>query len=563
MKHLMPLLCVTSLVLAAEGATRVWDNDGADCRWSNPVNWSDDAAPVLNDTVQINAACSAGSPVVVDGAATNNTVYLGQNAGSEGHLSLTAGGSMFCDDELYIGYNGKGSLFQTGGSTIVSRRIQLGYGLGAEGNYVIDGGMYRPDAWQSHIGVSGTGIVSIINGEMWPTGEGGRHVFIGDNATGYGRVEIAKLGAFTITNVTSDLYVGYRGRGEIFVNGGTLDTRRSIFIGQTNFFDSASKLVVNDGKLQADQAVQVGVYGRGELFVSTTNMSAGHIYTAQHPGSHGRAEFTNSFVQLFSSGCVVVGERGHGELLMRGTVINGNANAGKIAVRQNESASGVLRGSGTLSTFSGGLVNNGLIVADGFGATASLVVSGDSGHNPVFAATIENTSTNGVYARNGGKLVTYPIRLAQAADPRDYTWGDAADDPEIDMVNSVRVTVPGNSNGSAFMHVSLQAPDRDDVPAMPKNAPVVGLWEIGFSGISSLASADVEARYDHVASGRNAPQMYQYDPVNEAWTKLVVEELQGHRAKVSGLPVFASPAGRSLGLIAALRQEAASLVIIK
>lgn len=197
-----------------------------------------------------------------------------------------------------------------------------------------------------------------------------------------------------------------------------------------------------------------------------------------------------------------------------------------LVVRCSSAASGTFQGScstyggtnGSSSLSIGGvLVNNGRVVADGYGRTWPLdlrTITGvyeDDGYG-VYWVQVTNTIINGTdecngwYAANTGKLLLPPIQVSGTT--ATYNWGEHPYRPSrisINLVNSMQLTPTAGLTGGN-MSIQLLAPDSPDDPVQALT--VVGyhpiaVWSLsGGTGGSPAAlpfsAANIGVRYDHL-----------------------------------------------------------------
>jgi MYXO-CTERM domain-containing protein len=145
------------------------------------------------------------------------------------------------------------------------------------------------------------------------------------------------------------------------------------------------------------------------------------------------------------------------------------------------------------------------MIADGHGQERTLDLSAVG----VIKNSIDNSRTghNGWFAQNKGKLVLPAV----AFNNGQATWGENSADSQLDLINSVRISVNPDVIGS--IKLSLLSTDRSDYPALPSNLNAIGLWHVEAMDVV-LASADVTVRYDSdLANVLNATNLnlYGYD----------------------------------------------------
>ena len=202
---------------------------------------------------------------------------------------------------------------------------------------------------------------------------------------------------------------------------------------------------------------------------------------------------------------MVVGGGGSGTMLLRsnraGAAIQEQpgADGAALLVRSNEDGEGTFRGWGTVR-LTGPFVQNGRVIADGFGADRTLDFSAAA----MVTNTIENPTdggTNGWFAREGGQLVLPPIKIT---GEHTYTWGESRRDPVIDLVNSIRFR-PHRLRGTGQISISLLDPASDTVPRLPGGLQALALWSLDSS--AEFSSLDLLLRYDDsLASSLRMPE---------------------------------------------------------
>jgi hypothetical protein len=157
-----------------------------------------------------------------------------------------------------------------------------------------------------------------------------------------------------------------------------------------------------------------------------------------------------------------------------------------LLVRSSATGTGTIDGWGNVA-LTGPLVQNGQVIADGFGQPHALDLSSAA----FVANTIANPTqggTSGWYARNGGSVVLAPINIT---GEQAYNWGDDAYASSIDLVNSVRFT-PHGLSGTGAISITLLDPKSTDVPQLPVAA--TSLWQLDSS--VNFSSIDLTVRYD-------------------------------------------------------------------
>lgn len=143
------------------------------------------------------------------------------------------------------------------------------------------------------------------------------------------------------------------------------------------------------------------------------------------------------------------------------------------------------------------LDQNGQVVADGLGKPRTL----DLTQVETIANTTQNPApagANGWFARDRGKLSLRP--LAVVPGTHTYTWGESDDDPNLDLINSVRATLR-NVAAPGQLDIALLSLDRADVPALPEGHHFIGLWQFKADDLQ-FDSVGLTIRYDYVTASQ-------------------------------------------------------------
>lgn len=186
---------------------------------------------------------------------------------------------------------------------------------------------------------------------------------------------------------------------------------------------------------------------------------------------------------------VVCGREGNGNIILSNSNITEDASKSiPMAIRWYESGAGSMSGNGTVG-LTGWFVNNGKVIADG----GTLDLSSFSSVNTNYSSDgstapkdIENSSDNGWYAINGGKLILPAVAVDSGSS--SVNWGERQSDAVIDLINSVRVSFTDSSAGQ--LDIALLARDRSEA----RGLNTVGVWDVNFTG--TFGSAQLQFRYD-------------------------------------------------------------------
>src|SRR4051812_20746655 len=182
---LLPM-CVGALFVnvfvagSAQALTRNWvPGDG---NWSVAGNWSPSGVPTAGDTVSIGFGDGLDRTVTYNytgAAVTLNSVGLDQTGGT-GSSTLAVSTNNLTSTFEYVGYNGHGTVNQTGGTNTIAAGagyLDVGTNFGSTGTYNLSGSGAVSANSNEYIGDGGDGFfihtagTNVING--------GKNVYIG------------------------------------------------------------------------------------------------------------------------------------------------------------------------------------------------------------------------------------------------------------------------------------------------------------------------------------------------------------------------------------------------
>jgi hypothetical protein len=226
-----------------------------------------------------------------------------------------------------------------------------------------------------------------------------------------------------------------------------------------------------------------------------------------------------------------------------------------LAVRAKESGSGVFRGWGSVA-LTGVVVNNGQIIADGYGGDHTLDLSTAAG----VTNTIENPTlggTNGWFARNGGAVQLPALKIA--AGTNAYSWGEDPSDALPDLVNSVRLVVR-DAAAPGTIDISLLSLDRADVPTLPTGHHFIGVWKFDAHGMP-FEGVDLAVRYDdglaqELGLSESILKLWKYE--NGTWIRINDESFR----RYSALNILSGYAGNDLTYFAVSAPEPTTIGVI-
>ncbi|WP_082321432.1 autotransporter outer membrane beta-barrel domain-containing protein [Xanthomonas phaseoli] len=305
-----------------------------------------------------------GQTSIEDGASAtfDGSVYVGQQAGSTGTLTVTGANSLLHGfHELYVGVEGEGQTsIEDGASATFDGSVYVGQQAGSTGTLTVTGAnslLSSPNGYGLYVGDAGAGTLNVDNGGTATT-KGDAYV----GNTGTGRVSISGGGIFNVVNGTVRL-------GALAGSTGTLTVA-----GTSSLFD-----MYLGGK-----PLYVGDAGTGELSVNDGASAAFHgsVTLGHLAGSTGTLTVTgaNSLLSSPNGYGLYVGDAGAGTL----NVDNGGTvtTPGELHVGNT--------GTGVVSISGGGNVTTQktLTLASSVGSVGSLVIGAAAGSDAAAPGTV-------------------------------------------------------------------------------------------------------------------------------------------------------------------------------
>jgi hypothetical protein len=117
--------------------------------------------------------------------------------------------------------------------------------------------------------------------------------------------------------------------------------------------------------------------------------------------------------------------------------------------------------------------------------------------------------------QRGGQVALPPLAIQPGTST--YTWGESNDNPQLDLVNSLRLRVhdqPAATSVSISLRTIALA-DPLDI-ALPSQTSIVGLWQFDHAATFDPSSIDVTVHYNDAATvslvpGESALEMFAYE----------------------------------------------------
>lgn len=212
---------------------------------------------------------STEGAVDIDGNTTIDSqlrAYLGYESSAQGHLSIIGPDASLEGADLYVGYEGRGSMVvANGGQVDITGRI-ANY-KGSVGRVLVDGiGSKWTSLYALYIGEAGTGELEITNGGIVV----GHTVYIGNKADSRGRLWVDGAGSGFYA---STLTVGWAGDATLRIADGGSVSSRDVRLAQfsPSAFERSDSDVVVEGigsRLTVSEDFVIGNSGKGTLSIT-------------------------------------------------------------------------------------------------------------------------------------------------------------------------------------------------------------------------------------------------------------------------------------------------------
>jgi RNA polymerase sigma factor (sigma-70 family) len=418
------------------------------------------APPLQSLTLSQNSS----SPVAAASTPSSDQIVVDRNAPSVGDFGTYAGsGDLFITGgslhahSLIVGDKTSGSVTQTGGDLKIDNQLVVANQPASTGTVQISGSTSTLSSPTIIVGNAGNGTMIQSGGTVavvTPTHTG--TLTLG--------AQPASSGAYILTGgtlVVDNTVIGQSGTGSLTQTGGSA-ILNSVALGENA--TGIGTLSLSGGSFTLSASLD------------SSSLPAGTIPASPTPPP---------------SPIMVVGEAGSGTVVLNPstpTAIATDTGVGSasLIIRSLTNGSGTLQGWGTVAV-TGPLIQNGRVIADGFGQPHTLDLSSAS----FVSSTIPNSATggaNGWFAQNGGSLVLPPIKIT---GEQAYNWGDDQYASTISLVNSVRFT-PHGLSGTGTISMTLLDPKSTDIPQLPVAA--TSLWQLDSS--VDFTGIDLTVRYD-------------------------------------------------------------------
>ncbi|WP_051987682.1 autotransporter outer membrane beta-barrel domain-containing protein [Bosea sp. UNC402CLCol] len=373
---------------------------------------------LLLSTALVALVCATGLPARAQMVTGNND--LNPNLGPSPSWTITG--------DLVVGQSSVGSLSIMNGGAVTNDYGTIGDGAGGDGSVTVSGvgsngtASTWTNAFDLYVGYDGAGTLSILNGGMVSSSGG----YIGYSSGSQGTVTVSGVGsngtASTWTNA-SDLYVGYFGSGtlNILAGGRVSNAAGNVGGGSSALISGLGSSWQNTGRLAVGQYGTVGSTGTLRAEGGATISSADGVIGSD---TRGDAVLTGVGTTWTTIGQFTVGSFGPGTLRIEdgASVIS---NQGYIGA--NDTGTVTVTGAGskwvmspfnlTIGNFGAGSLtveNGGLVRAEGgvllgvnAGVSGTLLVQGLASNRGVL-------ETGGIRGGSGIASVTFDGGLLRA-----------------------------------------------------------------------------------------------------------------------------------------------------
>jgi T5SS/PEP-CTERM-associated repeat protein len=256
---LLSLLCVAvSLVTfencAVHAASRSW-NAGTG-NWSTGANWTVAGVPAAGDTVSIGPfATGVARTVTYDytgAAVTLNSLAVDLTGAGTTTTTLAMSANNLTSTFEYVGYNGRGTFEQSGGTNTIAAGggyLDVGVFSGASGIYNLSGSGNLTANTNEYVGDIGTGLFHQTGGTNTIVGTA-NNLYLGFNASGTGGTYTLDAGTLS---VAGSEYVSYQAVSNFSQNGG-MNSASNLYVGAngasgTYSLGGGGALTVGDSQL--------------------------------------------------------------------------------------------------------------------------------------------------------------------------------------------------------------------------------------------------------------------------------------------------------------------------
>lgn len=414
------------------------------------------------------AAITTASVTISNGGQVNNfSGVIGNDAGSDGALTVTGAGSLWNNTaSAYVGYSGVGTLTISNGGQVKSDIGIVGYLTGSNGTALING---AGSSWDNRfvvIGGAAAGTATLSDGGRISASES---ITIGNNATSTG---VLNIGASSVNPAAA---------------AGALDTKNIIFGTGTG------TIVFNHTDL--NYIVSSNISGNGTLnfLAGTTKLTGDNTGFTGRVLGNSAVEVTSGITDIDSNSAAFAGTTD-----IVGGVLRVN---GSLGGTTTISGTGRLQGNGTLTDL---IVDNGGTVAPGNSIGTTNVVNAIFNPGSVYEVEVNAAGQSdlidatGTATLNGGTVraiafpdyrVDQPYTILTAALGVAGTFDNATDDF---LFLDSSLTYDANN---AYLTLTRSGPNMESMARTRNQKSVAGVIDggnINNAGVAALVASQTQ-----------------------------------------------------------------------
>jgi PEP-CTERM motif len=335
--------------LHAAATTRQWK--GGTSNWNTASNWNPSGVPGSGDIANVTGMTTTSQTITYNytGSAVSLsglTVDLTGGAGGASEILSMSANSLSVDGFEYVGYNGLGTINQSGGTNTISNAgysLILGLDSGSTDAYTLSGSGSLSVAGNEQVGGAGSGSFEQNSGQ-----NSAGNVVVGDGSTG--TYVLSGTGSLS----AGAIFAGGVGTGIFNQSGGTNTIGSNGLYVTFDENNSTGTYNLSSGSLSVNSNENVGYYGSGTFNQSggtNTLGSSGNLYLGYNSGSTGVYTLSGSGSLLVTGATgEYLGENSSGTFNQSGGT---NQSGGLLELGANMGSSGTYNLSGGALSING------------------------------------------------------------------------------------------------------------------------------------------------------------------------------------------------------------------
>jgi outer membrane autotransporter protein len=359
--------------------------------------------------------------------------YIGYATGSESSsVTVTGTDSQWANSgNLYVGYGSSGDMTISNGGTVTGTNAYIGYEINSVGTVAVVAAS-EPNALLSsenlYVGYRGTGNMTISdNAEVKDA-----NAYIGYEANSLGSVSVSEPNA--LWENSENLYVGYGSNGSMNISGSGKVTDANAYIGYKANSTGSVSVADTDSLWENSENLYVGYSGTGDMTISNhATVMDTNAYVGYNAGSFGTVTVSGPDSVWESTGHLYIGgsNTGSGGSALLNVKDEGVVQAGNIT----NWSTGTIMGDGTLKADN--LTNKGVIKPGN--SIGTLTIDGDMTIDSGSILEIEFDTTSD---ESDKLLVTGNLEILEGSKVKALASGTATGSHQYTIIdaNSVIVT---------------------------------------------------------------------------------------------------------------------------